>query len=87
VGDQAVLTVADTGPGIRVADRDRIFDRFFRPDGGRSRDRGGAGLGLAIVHAIVTAHHGQVSVTGAHPHGAVFEVRLPVAADGAGRRL
>jgi two-component system OmpR family sensor kinase len=87
VGGDAVLTVADTGPGIPVADRDRIFDRFFRPGGGRSRDHGGTGLGLAIVHAIVTAHHGQVSLRDAQPHGAVFEVRLPLVHDGAGDRL
>jgi two-component system OmpR family sensor kinase len=79
VGDEAVLTVADTGPGIPAADRDQIFDRFSRPDGARSRDRGGAGLGLAIVHAIVTAHHGRVSVRDVHPHGAAFEVGLPLA--------
>lgn len=85
--DQAVLTVADAGPGIPTADRERIFDRFFRPDGGRSRDRGGAGLGLAIVRAIVTAHHGQVSVRDAQPHGAVFDVRLPLAGDSLGARL
>jgi two-component system OmpR family sensor kinase len=86
-GEEAVLTVADAGPGIPRAERDRIFDRFFRPDGARSRDRGGTGLGLAIVHAIVTAHHGQVSVRDAQPHGAVFEVRLALAGDRAGERL
>jgi two-component system OmpR family sensor kinase len=79
VADEALLTVADSGPGIPPAERERIFDRFFRPDGARSRDRGGTGLGLAIVQAIVTAHHGQVSVRDVQPHGALFEVRLPVA--------
>jgi len=73
------MTVTDTGPGIPEADRERIFDRFVRPDSGRSRDRGGAGLGLAIVRAIAVAHHGRVSVRSAQPHGAVFEVRLPLA--------
>ena len=79
VGDEAVMTVTDTGPGIPEAERERIFDRFVRPDSGRSRDRGGAGLGLAIVRAIAVAHHGRVSVRSAQPHGAVFEVRLPLA--------
>jgi two-component system OmpR family sensor kinase len=81
VGEDAVLTVADRGPGIPAADRDRIFERFFRPDSARSRDRGGTGLGLAIVDAIVNAHHGRVSVRDAEPHGAVFEVRLPLASE------
>ena len=81
VADEAVLTVAHTGPGIPPAERERIFDRFFRPDDARSRDRGRTGLGLAIVQAIVTAHHGQVSVRDVQPHGALFEVRLPLAGD------
>jgi two-component system OmpR family sensor kinase len=81
VADEAVLTVADTGPGIPPGERERIFDRFFRPDDARSGDRGGTGLGLAIVQAIVTAHHGQVSARDVHPHGALFEVRLPLAGD------
>jgi signal transduction histidine kinase len=79
VADEAVLTVADTGPGIPPGERERIFDRFFRPDGSRSRDRGGTGLGLAIVQAIVTAHRGHVSVRDVEPHGALFEVHLPIA--------
>ena len=79
VGDEAVLTVADAGPGVPASERERIFDRFFRPDGARSRDRGGTGLGLAIVRAIAVAHGGHVSVGDAQPHGALFEVRLPLA--------
>jgi two-component system OmpR family sensor kinase len=87
VGDEAVLTVADTGPGIPAAERERIFDRFFRPDGARSRDKGGAGLGLAIVQAITVAHHGHVSVGDAEPHGALFEVRLPLSRSAVTRLL
>jgi two-component system OmpR family sensor kinase len=87
VGDEAVLTVADTGPGIPAAQRERIFDRFFRPDGARSRDQGGAGLGLAIVQAITVAHHGHVSVRDAEPHGALFEVTLPLSRSAATRLL
>jgi signal transduction histidine kinase len=80
-GDQVILTVEDTGPGIAAADRELIFGRFARPDAARGREQGGAGLGLAIVRSIVTTHGGMISVRSAHPHGAVFEVRLPVRAD------
>lgn len=71
-----VLTVEDTGPGVPDADRELIFERFFRP-ATAGTERGGAGLGLAIVRSIVTAHGGEVSVRPARPHGAVFELRLP----------
>jgi two-component system, OmpR family, sensor kinase len=74
VGDQAVLTVHDDGPGIRPEDLDRIFEPFFRSDPSRARSTGGAGLGLAIVSAIVAAHHGTVAVLGGP--GTTFEVRM-----------
>jgi two-component system OmpR family sensor kinase len=80
-GEQVILTVEDTGPGIAAADRELVFGRFTRPDAARGREHGGAGLGLAIVRSIVTAHGGEISVRSAHPHGSVFEVRLPVHAD------
>ena len=76
-GEEAVLTVEDSGPGIPEGDRQRVFERFARTDGGRSRATGGAGLGLAIVRSIVAAHGGSISLRGAQPQGAVFEVRLP----------
>jgi len=56
------LEVADDGPGIAPADRDRVFDRFVRLDSDRSRTAGGTGLGLAIVREIVLAHGGRVSI-------------------------
>lgn len=71
------LVVADDGPGILRADRDRIFERFTRLDDARSRDAGGSGLGLAIVHDVVTAHGGHVHVEDNHP-GARFTINLPV---------
>ncbi|MHB8643460.1 MAG: sensor histidine kinase [Gaiellaceae bacterium] len=80
-GDEIVLTVEDTGPGIAAADREVIFGRFARPDSARGREHGGAGLGLAIVRAIVTAHGGAISIRAARPHGSIFEVRLPAHAD------
>ncbi len=58
--DRIRFAVLDDGPGIPVAERDRIFERFHRTDPARSRSAGGAGLGLAIVHAIAEAHEGQV---------------------------
>jgi len=57
---KAVLEVADNGVGIPPEALPRIFDRFFRVDQARSRELGGAGLGLSIVKAICTAHHGRV---------------------------
>jgi signal transduction histidine kinase len=80
-GDQVILTVEDTGLGIAAADREVVFGRFARPDAARGREEGGAGLGLAIVRAIVTAHGGTISIRSTNPHGSIFEVRLPVRAD------
>jgi signal transduction histidine kinase len=76
-GRWAELIVVDDGPGIPVADRDRVFERFVRLDDHRGRP-GGAGLGLPIVRELVTAHGGTVSVGDANP-GATFVVRLPLA--------
>ena len=58
---QVILRVADTGPGVNESALDRLFDRFSREEGSRSRGHGGAGLGLALVKAIVQAHGGSVS--------------------------
>ena len=70
-----VLTVHDEGPGIDPADLPRIFEAFFRADPSRARSSGGAGLGLAIVAAIVAAHGGTVRAVAGR--GATFEVRIP----------
>ncbi|MFC4055031.1 sensor histidine kinase [Actinomadura syzygii] len=72
-----VLRVADDGPGVPPADRARIFERFVRLDDARSRDEGGAGLGLAIARDLVVAHGGELIVGDAPEGGALFEVRLP----------
>jgi len=80
-GASAVLEVTDDGPGIPVADRDRVFERFTRLDGARTRDAGGTGLGLAIVHEVARAHGGTVEITGAR--GASFVVRIPLDTDAA----
>jgi two-component system, OmpR family, sensor kinase len=73
------LAVDDDGPGIPGADRQRIFDRFTRLDDGRARDRGGAGLGLAVVRSIAVRHRGRVWVGESPAGGARFVVELPVA--------
>ena len=77
-GQDAVLEVMDHGPGLPEDGRDRIFNRFFRADPSRSRDRGGAGLGLAIVHAIVTAHGGTITALNTVPTGTTFRITLPI---------
>ena len=75
----AVVSIRDTGTGIPPEDLDKIFDRFARADPGRSRRTGGAGLGLAIVRAIVGAHGGSVDVESSVGQGTRFEISLPVA--------
>jgi signal transduction histidine kinase len=76
-GAEVELVVADDGPGVPVPDRDRVFDRFTRLDDARSRQTGGAGLGLAIAREVVEAHGGRVRVEDGP--GARFVVRLPAA--------
>ena len=78
-GDEAVIEVADNGPGLDAEQATKVFERFYRVDASRSREHGGAGLGLAIVAAIVGAHGGNVNVSSSFEQpGAVFVVRLPL---------
>jgi len=74
----AQLSVTDHGPGLQAGDREKIFEPFYRADSSRSRDSGGAGLGLSIVSAVVTAHGGRVKVKETSGGGATFEVELPL---------
>jgi signal transduction histidine kinase len=78
--DAVELAVADTGDGIPAEHLPHVFDRFYRTDPARSRDRGGAGLGLAIARAIVEAHGGKISAAsqGVPSQGSVFTIRLPL---------
>jgi signal transduction histidine kinase len=72
------VIVDDDGPGIPPEDRERVFDRLARLDTARSRDHGGAGLGLAIVRAIVEAHGGSIWIERSPEFGARFIIELPL---------
>ncbi|MBO1336249.1 HAMP domain-containing sensor histidine kinase [Streptomyces sp. VRA16 Mangrove soil] len=78
-GGRAVLTVADDGDGVPEPERERIFERFVRLDDARSRDGGGAGLGLAIARDVAARHGGTLTVRTAPQGGALFELGLPAA--------
>ncbi|WP_329270806.1 sensor histidine kinase [Streptomyces sp. NBC_01451] len=77
-GARAVVEVADDGDGVPPEDRERVFERFVRLDAARSRDDGGAGLGLAIARDVAVRHGGTLTVREATAGGALFELRLPV---------
>src|SRR5437762_8301856 len=79
-GDRAIVDVADEGSGIAAENRQRIFDRFFRLDEGRSRDSGGTGLGLAIARWAVEANGGHISVDSGPNGGSIFRIVLPAGA-------
>ena len=77
-GDAVIVAVCDTGIGIHDADLPNLFERFYRVDKARSRESGGAGLGLAIGRWIARAHGGEIEVESAPGGGTLFRVRLPV---------
>jgi len=76
---RAVLSVADSGPGMSEEQAARVFERFWRSDESRSRASGGVGLGLSIVAAVAAAHGGRASARSAPGEGATFVVELPLA--------
>ena len=79
--DKAALVavvIEDEGPGIPEDKAERVFDRFYRVDEGRTRDAGGAGLGLAIAKWAVEAHGGEISLAHRLPHGSIFSIWLPI---------
>jgi heavy metal sensor kinase len=78
-GVHAVLEVTDNGIGIPKEALPHIFERFYRVDKARSRDQGGAGLGLSIVKSICTAHEGALEVESTEGRGSRFRLRLPLA--------
>ena len=74
---KVLMTVTDSGPGVPTGERVKIFERFYRLDSARSREAGGAGLGLAIAREIAQAHGGTIEVVDAPTGGSVFKVVLP----------
>lgn len=80
VGDEINVSVADHGVGIPARDLERIFERFYRVDHGRSRETGGTGLGLAIVRHVAQNHHGSVRVESREGEGTTFTLQLPLQA-------
>ncbi len=78
-GENAVLAVADSGAGMDEETREHVFERFYRADPSRARASGGAGLGLAIVAAVVEAHGGTVEVQSERGSGTTVRVHLPLA--------
>lgn len=80
-GDVVEIAVTDQGIGIPEAERDRIFERFYRVDPARSRATGGTGLGLSIVKHVVQNHGGEIRVWSVEGSGSTFTIRLPVISD------
>lgn len=78
VGDRAVLTVHNTGEPIPAQAQPHLFERFYRADAARTREKGGSGLGLAIAAAIVERHRGKITVHSAPGEGTAFTVTLPL---------
>jgi two-component system OmpR family sensor kinase len=75
--DRLAVDIKDNGQGLDERAAQRVFERFYRVDEGRSRDQGGTGLGLAIVKSIVESHGGKVTVSSTRGEGATFTVELP----------
>lgn len=75
----ALVGVTDSGEGIPIRDRERIFERFYRVDSARSRETGGTGLGLAIVKHVAESHQGTVEVDSELGVGSSFTIRIPLA--------
>ncbi len=77
-GSDAIIAVADSGPGISPQHLQRVFERFYRADDARSRSFGGAGLGLSIARWIASIHRGEIGVESEPGDGTTFRVRLPL---------
>lgn len=75
--NEIVISVTDNGAGIPKAEQERIFERFYRVDAGRSRELGGTGLGLSIAKHLADAHGGRIQVESELGRGSTFSVFLP----------
>ena len=75
--NEVAIEIEDTGLGIPVSDRERIFERFYRVDSGRSRDTGGVGLGLAIGRWAAEANGGRIELDSEEHRGSIFRIILP----------
>ncbi|WP_338035093.1 HAMP domain-containing histidine kinase [Lacticaseibacillus porcinae] len=75
--DGAAIAVQDFGEGLSNEDRQRVFNRFYRVDKARSREKGGNGLGLSIAQQLIESYHGEISVDSALGHGSSFRIDLP----------
>ena len=73
-----IAAVEDTGIGIDKSEIPHVFDRFWRADKARSREQGGAGLGLSIAKWIVEAHHGSIAVASEAGMGSEFRIHVPL---------
>ena len=87
VAGRAIISVQDNGVGVAEHEQPRIFERFYRVNKERSREMGGAGLGLAIAQWIVEQHQGKITVESTLGAGSIFRVELPLAPAGASREL
>lgn len=87
VAGRAIISVQDNGVGVAEHEQRRIFERFYRVNKERSREMGGAGLGLAIAQWIVEQHHGKITLESTLGAGSIFRVELPLAPDHVSREL
>ena len=76
--ENAIITIDDDGPGIPDAEKDKVFDPFYRPDRARGAAPGGFGLGLSIARTIVELHAGQIDLANRVPNGLRVVVSLPI---------
>jgi two-component system phosphate regulon sensor histidine kinase PhoR len=77
IGDEAIFSVVDTGPGIAQEHIPRLTERFYRVDRSRSRDTGGTGLGMAIVKHVISRHHGELKIESTLGVGSEFSLSFP----------
>lgn len=80
-GHSAQIAVQDFGEGISQDNMDRVFNRFYRVDKARSRNKGGNGLGLSIAKRLIEAYHGKIGIESAVGHGSIFQIELPLISD------